>query len=211
MRKCLPIVLLALSLLPVHLSGQDEGSGKEPVDRRQEAGMVYVDGFYIDIYEFPNHQGAVPKVDVSWEEAKTLCQERGKRLCSEQEWQQACAGSENYPYGYGPVFSPERCNTPYLENGVWKRDRGLAPSGAFAGCTNDYGVHDMIGNVWEWTASRHSGPENWRIVRGGSWFHNVNLARADARYGRYLTPDYRLDLIGFRCCRSAAGPEDSTE
>ena len=48
--------------------------------------------------------------------------------------------------------------------------------------------------------------DRWRIVRGGSFFHNVNLARADARYGRFLDSDYHLDLVGFRCCLSAVSP-----
>ena len=65
----------------------------------------------------------------------------------------------------------------------------------------------MIGNAWEWTASWYSHTDRWRVVRGGSFFHNVNLARADTRYGRFLDPDYRLDLVGFRCCRSAVPPQ----
>ena len=69
------------------------------------------------------------------------------------------------------------------------------------------GSYDMIGNAWEWTASWYSRSDRWRIVRGGSFFHSVNLARADTRYGRFLDPDYRLDLVGFRCCLSAAPPQ----
>ena len=69
----------------------------------------------------------------------------------------------------------------------------------------------MLGNVWEWTADRYVPNQDWQVVRGGSWFHNVNLARVDARYGRFLDPDYRLDLIGFRCCRSASPLEESSE
>lgn len=165
-----------------------------------------IEGFQIDVYEFPNQRGALPRVNVSWEEAAAACAARGKRLCSEQEWRRACAGPANRLYGYGSVFESGRCNTPYQEGDTWRRDRGLARSGAFPGCASDFGVYDLIGNVWEWTADRYAGDQDWRVVRGGSWFHNVNLATSESRYGRYLTPDYRLELIGFRCCRSAPEP-----
>jgi len=61
----------------------------------------------------------------------------------------------------------------------------------------------MVGNVWEWTDGFYDREQRWRVVRGGSWFNNLNFARADGRYGPGLAPDYRLDLIGFRCCRDA--------
>ena len=141
---------------------------------------------------------------MTWREAETLCAARGKRLCSEQEWQEACNGPHNYLYSYGDKFKSGRCNTPFEVDGVWQRGQGLAPSGTYENCVNDFGVHDMIGNVWEWTSTWYSRPDLWRVVRGGSYFHNANLARADARYGRFLDAAYRLDLVGFRCCRSAA-------
>jgi formylglycine-generating enzyme required for sulfatase activity len=165
--------------------------------------MARVDSFEIDLYEYPNQAGVVPTTGVTWEEAQALCRAQGKRLCRDDEWEAACRGPQDYLYGYGPRFESGRCNTPYLESGAWRRGRDVAPSGRFGGCTSAFGVHDLIGNVWEWTDGWYDRDRSWRVVRGGSWFHSVNLARADVRYGRYLTPDYRLDLIGFRCCRSA--------
>ena len=168
-----------------------------------DAGMVPIDEtFFIDIYEFPNQHGSLPKVDVTWRQAETLCAEQGKRLCTEQEWQKACTGPYNYAYSYGEKFESKRCNTPLDKDGLWQRGPGLAPSGSFEKCVNEYGVHDMIGNAWEWTSSWYSHPKLWRVVRGGSFFHSANLARADTRYGLYLDPEYYLDLVGFRCCRS---------
>lgn len=208
-------------LLPGFLLGQEQpvaaGAEPAPMERTepvgllQDAGMVRVAGsgieeFEIDLYEFPNQRGALPRINVSWEEAAAACAERGKRLCAEQEWRRACAGPADLLYGYGSVFEPGRCNTPYPAAGVWRRGQGLARSGDFAGCASEYGVYDLIGNVWEWTAGRYTEDQDWRVVRGGSWFHNANLATSESRYGRYLSPDYRLDLIGFRCCRSAPDP-----
>ena len=62
----------------------------------------------------------------------------------------------------------------------------------------------MIGNVWEWTDGWYDASHSWRVIRGGSWFNSVNFARIDGRYGRNLTADFSLDLVGFRCCRSAS-------
>ena len=64
-----------------------------------DEGMVPIgDAFYIDIYEYPNRPGILPKVNATWREAETLCAAQGKRLCTEQEWQKACTGSQNYIY-----------------------------------------------------------------------------------------------------------------
>ncbi len=166
-----------------------------------DAGMVQIDDFAIDRYAFPNRFGEPPRVWVSWYEAQALCQEQGKRLCTGREWRLAAGGTEDFLYGYAAEFESSRCNTPYYRDGVWKRDYGLAASGEFRTCRSPFGVHDMIGNVWEWTADTAPESTDWRVVRGGSWFNSVNMARIDVEYSRFLTPDYRLDLIGFRCCK----------
>ena len=196
MKKLLPIALAALLWCTWPLYSESESP---------DAGMVSIGDYFIDIYEYPNIEESQPKVDVTWTQAQALCRARGKRLCSESEWEEACRGPENFTYGYGPEFDQDRCNTPYRVGEAWSRDRGTANSGAFGGCTNEYGVYDMIGNVWEWTDGRFNEDRaNWHVVRGGSWFHSVNLARASSRYGRHLDAEYSLDLVGFRCCRSAA-------
>ena len=130
--------------------------------------MVRVGDFWIDRYEYPNVEGEMPRVDVTWLEASNLCAARGQRLCTEQEWELACRGPGHFVYGYGPDFEPERCNTPFRDaDGNWVRDRGTAPSGAHADCGNDYGVRDMIGNVWEWTDGWYDPEHEWRVVREG--------------------------------------------
>ncbi len=178
-----------------------QATAQEADEALADDGMVPVDNFYIDIYEYPNQRGALPQVDVTFTEAESLCSAQGKRLCTELEWQRAATGADNMPYGYGPTFESGRCNTPTNQNGSWFGG-ALAPCGSFGDCQNAYGIHDMIGNVWEWTSSWYSPQEKWRVVRGGSYFHSANWARADTRYGRYLDQRYHLDLVGFRCCRS---------
>ena len=197
-------VLLALTAVIAAQPATGDGPHTLPPD----GPMVQIDQFYIDVYEYPNALGTLPTVNVTYREAERLCAEREKRLCTEQEWQRAATGPENYPYGYGERFESGRCNTPLLQDGAWIRGRGLAPSGSFAQCSNSYGLHDMIGNAWEWTSTWYAQEKGWRIVRGGSYFHSANMARTEVRYGRYLDAEYRLDLVGFRCCRSTSLPTD---
>ena len=209
MNKIFLLILFVLPL-PPPLSSEEkrpDSAGRPSTD----AGMVRIGDFYIDKYEYPNRKGSLPKVDISWTQARDLCLAEGKRLCSENEWEKACKGPQSLLYGYGMTFEQGRCNTPFKEGEIWNRGPGATPSGEFARCTNGYGVHDMIGNVWEWTDGWYSREKKWRVVRGGSWFHSVNLARSDVRYGPYLSSDYQLDLIGMRCCRSISKAERKYE
>ena len=196
---CLALVLFLMPHEGWTQSPAPEGASDSP--------EVLLGDFWIDRYEYPNIAGHMPQVDVSWEEASQLCIDGGKRLCTEIEWERAARGTENFDFGYGPEFEAQRCNTPSPDGDRWKRNNGTVPAGGFENCSTPTGVHDLIGNVWEWTEGWYDRQAGWRPVRGGSWFHNVNFARADGRFGHYLTADYRLDLIGFRCCRPATQQE----
>ena len=99
-------------------------------------------------------------------------------------------------YSYGDTFKSGRCNTPFEVDGVWQRGQSLAPSGAYENCANDFGVHDMIGNAWEWTSTWYSRPDLWRVVRGGSYFHSANLARADAQRIAHDAERLRAEALG---------------
>ena len=61
-----------------------------------------VSGFCMDRYEFPNRKGEMPRGDVTYGQAVNACEELEKRLCLEDEWELACAGSKGWAYVYGP-------------------------------------------------------------------------------------------------------------
>ena len=62
---------------------------------------VTVEPFCMDQYEYPNVKGEYPTHSVTWEEAKSMCEAVGKRLCSSAEWELACRGTEGRMYSYG--------------------------------------------------------------------------------------------------------------
>ena len=71
---------------------------------------IQMGAYYIDIYPYPNEPGAIPQPNVSRDEAKKLCAEKGKRLCTELEWERACKGPDNTTYEYGETYR----NTLYI-------------------------------------------------------------------------------------------------
>lgn len=88
--------------------------------------------------------------------------------------------------------------------------RQAAPVGSFA--PNGFGVFDMIGNVWEWTADCTGASANRRkaeqgaapscarrLLRGGSWANSAKAVRVTQRLS--ANPSLREDIVGFRVAR----------
>ena len=115
--------------------------------------------YEIDVYEYPNQKGVAPLLVDSWFEAQTLCLQSGMRLCSREEWVNACQGPDNrsvssvddrdvLPEEFGLRF----CNE--VGSGLWGGDdqnlEDVAPSGSFPNCTSGTGAYDLTGNAFEW-------------------------------------------------------------
>ncbi len=135
----------------------------------------------IDKYEYPNKEGTLPRVNIFYAEAASLCQQQGKRLCTSQEWQWACSGLEGYPYSYGWTYDKSACNS---------EGRSPEPSGNRNHCTGKFGAYDMVGNVFEWV----KGSDGTPAAMGGP----LSKCQAVAAGGH----GDAKPQTGFRCCIS---------
>uniref|UniRef100_A0A8C5XPQ5 Inactive C-alpha-formylglycine-generating enzyme 2 n=1 Tax=Microcebus murinus TaxID=30608 RepID=A0A8C5XPQ5_MICMU len=121
----------------------------------------------------------LPVVHVSWNDARAYCAWRGKRLPTEEEWEFAARGGlKGQVYPWGNRFQPNRTN---LWQGKFpKGDKaedgfhGVSPVNAFPP-QNNYGLYDLLGNVWEWTASPYqAADQDMRVLRGASWIDTAD-------------------------------------
>ncbi|MFT5052066.1 MAG: iron(II)-dependent oxidoreductase [Chlamydiales bacterium] len=156
-----------------------------------------------------------PICHVNWFEAQAYCRWAGRRLPSETEWELAATGGA--PREPAPLMAADATPGGRLDQ-VANLDGHLgrcADVGAFVASASPYGCLQMVGNVWEWTASAF-GPypgfvagtpyrdysEPWfgdrKVLRGGAWATASRLA--SARYRNFFPP-YRNDIFaGFRTC-----------
>lgn len=162
-----------------------------------------------------------PVVHVSWRDAQAYATFAGRRLPTEAEWEiaaQGGLGSVRYPWGNDfPVGRRARANifegTFPTNNTAADGYLGTAPVDTFA--PNGYGLHNMVGNVWEWTgdwfsARRHggrnpTGPASGtaKVIKGGSYLcHDsyCNRYRIAARTSN--TPETSTGHTGFRLAGS---------
>ena len=153
-----------------------------------------------------------PVVNVTWHEADAVCRALGGRLPTEAEWEYAArGGTDDAVFPWGPTFERRWVNAIGRAAGVdpWHY---TAPVGSFP--ANGFGLYDMSGNVWEWTADWYApkyGPEAVRdpegpprgtlkVIRGGSWDSTPPRVRTSVRHG--LPPEGRYNLyVGMRCAR----------
>jgi formylglycine-generating enzyme required for sulfatase activity/uncharacterized caspase-like protein len=169
-----------------------------------------------------------PVACVSWHDAKAyvewLSEKTGAsyRLLSEAEWEYAArAGTSSYRYWGQDLDGTDGCTYANVKNKIRKTDgfnctdgyEFSAPVGRYK--PNSFGLHDMLGNLWEWTEDcsnkDYSGAPNnggawasgnclFRVLRGGSWYNTLTHVRSASRFGyRANTSGYGY---GFRIART---------
>jgi sulfatase modifying factor 1 len=140
------------------------------------------------------HEGLTPTYDIDGETVGWDAAADGYRLPTEAEWEYACrAGSS------GPRYGP-------LDDIAWHRGNSKErPHEAGGKPANAWGLHDMLGNVWEWCWDLYDAEVygTYRVLRGGGWFDEHWSCRASVR--RRSHPTFRVDDVGFRVARSVEG------
>jgi iron(II)-dependent oxidoreductase len=161
-----------------------------------------------------------PVMHVCWYEADAYARWAGKRLPTETEWEKAArhdpvsGTSRQYPWGDDdPIAERANLGQDHLQP---------AAVGAYPAGASPLGVHQLIGDVWEWTSSDFTGypgfaawpyreysevffGPDYKVLRGGSFAADRVACRGTFRNWDY--PIRRQIFSGFRCARDAAPGE----
>lgn len=174
-------------------------------------------------------RGDHPVVHVSWHDATAYAAWTGQRLPTETEWEKAARGGlVGARYPWGDELTPGGAHRANLWQGDFPRANtgedgyvATAPVGAFL--PNGYGLYQMAGNVWEWTADWFSaiwhvaarpatrvdptGPPSGttKVLRGGSYLCHASYCNRYRMAARTRsTPDSTIGNTGFRCAADPA-------
>ncbi|MCX5786196.1 MAG: formylglycine-generating enzyme family protein [Elusimicrobia bacterium] len=207
------------------MMGSPDGVGSDSEHPRHK---VNLDAFYIDKHlvtvaqyrkfarathrkmcqQPPYSAGNHPVVYVVWDDADAYCRWARKRLPTEAQWEKAARAGTATRWSFGD-------DARRLGEYAWydgNSDQKTHPVGQKK--PNQYGLYDMQGNVWVWTADwydknyYHNSPEKnpkgpltgkERALRGGAWNNPPDNVRAASR-GR-TTPNLRYAAFGLRCAR----------
>lgn len=148
---------------------------------------------------------------VNWHEALEFCARlsaytgREYILPTEAQWEYACRAGTTKPYNLGLVGTDKITTTDANFDG-----KGTVKVASFP--SNNWGLHDMHGNVWEWClddwhenyvnapldGTAWAGTSKTKVMRGGSWNYFPRSCRSACRLN--VHPDYRFNSLGFRVC-----------
>lgn len=196
-------------------------------DGRTGSGLTYVDGV---LTVRPGYE-QLPVVQVTHEGARRICAKLGKELPTEARWEAAARGSDGrlYPWG-NDLPRCEGVTFDRVEGGVCTTPKNVGPTavGSQPQDVSPFGVHDLAGNVMEWTSEPFVSPYTdcgpcrnpvalkelpansvtaEFTVRGGSFKMGVDVARATSR--STVPGNKMLPSLGFRCAKSATSGRDS--
>ncbi|MBL8602441.1 MAG: SUMF1/EgtB/PvdO family nonheme iron enzyme [Myxococcales bacterium] len=157
-------------------------------------------------------EAEAPVSNIDWGQADAFCRYMGGRLPTEAEWELAARGTDGrrFPWGETPPTGCEQIDWSVNQescHGVGPSPVGRHPAGA-----SPFGLEDMAGNVWEWTADWYansysadpsqnpSGPASGsaRVTRGGGW-NNDQPERLSTTWRSGEHPAFRDYDLGARC------------
>ena len=207
-------------------------------DYERPAHKVVVNPFFMDTYEvtnqeyasfvfakhakppsswteagmYPSRLARYPVTGVTWNEAKAYAEYAGKRLPTEDEWEFAARGTDGRRYPWGNTWTDGSANvgaagsvTP--GNGY----AGMENVGTYKNTPSPYGIYDLTGNAWEWTASTlkaypggtlpAEANTNDKVIRGGSWASSPLQATTTFRRGWGAASEKDYSYTGFRCAK----------
>ncbi|MCU0479789.1 MAG: bifunctional serine/threonine-protein kinase/formylglycine-generating enzyme family protein [Anaerolineae bacterium] len=200
---------------------RDAMSDEQPVHE-----ICFDEPFWIDVTEVTNEQFSdqrgyagrdsewtddnLPRINITWYEARDYCNLRGGRLANEAEWEYAARGPNSYLFPWGDTFEENRI--AYRENSVAQ----TKPVNSYPLGVSWVGAVDMSGGVWEWINtiympypySASDGRENSnttadRGMRGGDWSSRSHFARATNR--NWYAQNGEFNNVGLRCVRDYEG------
>lgn len=201
----------------------------------EPAHSVTVKPFFIDVYEVrcdeyerfvksaphppprgwqgdncPPGMALQPVCNVTWYDAMAYAAWAGKRLPTEEEWEFAARGTDARAYPWGEQWNERMAN---VGGGA---SRGIANVGTFKGAS-PAGAYDMVGNVWEWTASDlkpYPGGKlpgaprgELKVIRGGSWREGREQATTTYRGYLFARASKDYSATGFRCVKDVTASD----
>lgn len=155
-----------------------------------------------------------PAANITLDDAKAYAKWAGKRLPTEAEWEKAARGPEGFKYPWGNQWDPTKSNCHEMARG------NTVEVGSMELDRSPYGVHDMMGNVQEWTtdmlkpypgspvAGNVDFTRGYVVVRGGSYAIKGGSMALWTRPGYFPKSQFGL---GFRCVKDAEGEKKQAE